>query len=100
MKSRLDDLKGFLIKRGYDQSFIDKQFVRVRNCNHAVMQGQQAKKKEDRICLVLDFHPALKELFGILHELHSIVGLSENFLKYCQRSLYLVFEGQETLRII
>ena len=67
LKSRLDDLKGFLMERGYDQSFIDKQFVRVRNCNHAVMQGQQAKKKEERICLVLDFHPELKELFGILH---------------------------------
>ena len=98
LKSRLDDLRGFLMERGYDQSFIDKQFVRVRNCNHAVMQGQQAKKKEDRICLVLDFHPALKELFGILHELHSIVGLSENFLKVLPEKPLLSFRRPRNLK--
>ena len=98
LKSSLDDLKGFLMERGYHQSFIHKQFVRVRNCNHTVMQGQQAKKKEDRICLALDFHPALKELFGILHELQSIVGLSQDFLKVLPEKPIISFRRPRNLK--
>ena len=62
------------------------------------MQGQQAKKKEDRICLVLDFHPALKELFAILHELQSIVGLSEDSLKVLPEKPLLSFRRQINLK--
>ena len=64
---RLDDLRGFLVNRGYDKEFVEKQFGRAREADRSsLLFNKEGKKEQDNgVNLVIDYHPALRCLYGM-----------------------------------
>ena len=82
-ESRLGELKGFLVKRGYNSEFVENQFDRVRLFDRSILFNQdrgRIRRDNNRGTFVIDYHPALREHYGIFRELQIIVGLSGVFL--------------------
>ena len=76
-KTKEEELKGFLLRRGYKRGFVDKQIGRV-NCldRDVLLKGTEERNldRSDRLVLTLDFHPALQAVHGILRELPILVN--------------------------
>ena len=81
LENRLGDLEGFLVKRGYNSAFVDKQYNRVRRQDRSALFIQKNKQgnNNDRICLVVDYYLALQSLYAILEELQSVGIVSSEF---------------------
>ena len=70
---RLDDLRGFLVNRGYEKDFIENQFNRAREVDRFNLFDRGEKNKQSNgVNLVIDYHPALRGLYGIFKELQSV----------------------------
>ena len=81
LKKRLQELKGYLVKRGYDSGFVESQFSRVKGIGRtSLFTCKERSETKSRNCFVVDYHPALSALYGIFRELQQIVGLSDSFL--------------------
>ena len=69
---KLRELKGFLVKRGYN--FVDDQFGRVRKVDrNNLLMRKEGVKNRNRNCFVIDYHPALNALYNIFRELQVIL---------------------------
>ena len=73
-------MKGFLIKRGYNEDLIDSQVGWVFNLDRSSVLEDSKKrglKKDyvDRMVLTLDFHPALLGVHGILRDLQVLTDM-------------------------
>ena len=71
-ESRLGELKGFLVKRGYNSELVENQFDRVRLLDRSILFNQdrgQIRRDNNRSICVIDYHPTLRELYGIFREL-------------------------------
>ena len=81
---RWDDLRGFLVNRGYDKEFVEKQFGRAREVDRLTLLFNTEGKKEqgNGVNLVIDYHPALTCLSGIFKELQSVVNWSDVLSDY------------------
>ena len=80
---QIRELKGFLVKKGYNSEFVENQFDRVRLLDRSILFNQdrgRIRRDNNRSTFVIDYHPALRELYGIFRELQIIVGLSGDFL--------------------
>ena len=82
---------------GYDPGFIEKNFNRVRN-HHRKTMSDRVKGRDNRVCLVLDFHPALGSLNGILQEMQGIVEMSSDFFKDLPEKPLLSFRRPRNLK--
>ena len=97
LEGRLDDLKGFLMERGYDPGFIEKQFNRVRNHDRKTV-SERCKGRDNRVCFVIDFHPAFSSLNGTLQKMQSIVEMSSDFFKVVPEKPLLSFRRPRNLK--
>jgi hypothetical protein len=60
-EEKLRELKGFLVKRGYNSDFVDDQFGRVREVDrNNLLMRKEGVKNINRNCFVIDYHPALR----------------------------------------
>ena len=72
---RLDDLRGFLVNRGYEKDFVENQFSRAREVDRFNLFDRGEKKEQSSgVNLVIAYHPALRCLYGISKELQSVVN--------------------------
>ena len=80
---RIKELKGFLVKRGYRENFVEQQVEMTMNKsreNLVCNQRNPLSEKMDRIPITLDYHPVLLHLHRVLRELQPLVNIS-NVLK-------------------
>ena len=71
-ETRVNELKSFLLKRGYKRDFIDAQIDRVKNVDRLPLlegEGIHGSEGSSRVVLNLDYHPALLDVHRILREL-------------------------------
>ena len=69
---RLDDLRGFLVNRGYEKDFIENQFNRAREVDRFNLFDRGEKNEQSNgVNLAIDYHPALRGLYGIFKELQA-----------------------------
>lgn len=81
LRERLGDLKGFLVKRGYKEDFVENQFSRTNNLRRVdLLERKKRAEVGNKNSFVIDYHPALQDLYGIFKELQQIVGWSGSFL--------------------
>jgi hypothetical protein len=76
-------LKAFLVKRGYNSEFVESQYKRVRFLDRSTLfkrESEQTRRENNKSTFIIDYHPALREIYGIFRELQNIVGLSSKFL--------------------
>jgi hypothetical protein len=55
-EEKLRELKGVLVKRGYNADFVDDQFGRVREVDrNNLLMRKEGVKKSNRNCFVIDY---------------------------------------------
>ena len=102
-ESRLQELKGFLVKRGYNSEFVESQFKRVRFLDRSALfkrGSEQTRRESNKSTFIIDYHPALREIYGIFRELQNIVGLSSKFLSVMPEPPMVCFRRSKTLKTI
>ena len=97
---RLDDLRGFLVNRGYDKEFVEKQFGRAREVDRLTLLFNTEGKKEqgNGVNLVIDYHPALRCLYGIFRELQSVVNWSDVLSKIIPKQPLICYRRPKNLK--
>ena len=68
LKSRLDQLKPWLVKRGYKEDHVDSEIERVKLVKRTVSFQKRDKKVDDGIAIVLTYHPAPNQLYEFFKE--------------------------------
>ena len=98
-EKRLEELKGFLVKRCYCSDYVDNQFGRVREVNrNSLFKRKEGAEHSNRNCFVVDYHPALRALYNIFRELHVIVSWSERFLRIMPEPPMVCFRRAKNLK--
>ena len=81
LEKRLQELKGYLFKKGYDSHFVESHFDRVKGISRSRMfTRKDSCEVKNSNCFMVDYHPALSALYGIFKKLQQIVCLSHSFL--------------------
>jgi hypothetical protein len=99
-------LKGFLVKRGYNSEFVESQVKRVRLLDRSALfkrESEQIRRENNKSTFIIDYHPALREIYGIFREFQNIVGLSSKFLSVMPeppKVLWYVLGDPKILKII
>ena len=97
---RSDELVGWFVDRGYKEDFVREQILlaskldRERLFSH---EGRCSDKKKDQDPLVVTFHPALKELRGIVKKLHTMLDASEEYRTTFTEQSLVVFNPAPNL---
>ena len=73
LNSHLEQLKRWLLKRGYREDHVDSEIERIKLVERTVSFHIRDKKVDDSITLVLTYHPALNQLYEILRRAHKLV---------------------------
>jgi hypothetical protein len=100
-ESRLQELKGFLVKRCYNSEFVESQFKRVRILDRSSLfkrESEQIRRENNKSTFIIDYHQALRELYGIFRELQNIVGLSGKFLSVMPEPPMVCFRRSKNLK--
>lgn len=99
LRERLEDLKGFLVKRGYRGDFVENQFSRMKNIKRVdLLERKQRSEVGNKNTFVIDYHPGLQDLHGIFMELQQIVGWSDSFLKIMPDLPMICFRRAKNLK--
>ena len=62
LNNHLEQLKQWLVKRGYREDHVDSEIERIKLVERTVSFQIRDKKVDDNITLVLTYHPALNQL--------------------------------------
>ena len=96
---RLDDLRGFLVNRGYEKDFVENQFSRAREVDRCNLFDRGEKKDQSNgVNLVIDYHPALRCLYIIFKELQSLVNLSAVLSKIIPKEPMICYRRPKNLK--
>ena len=73
LNSHFEQLKQWLVKRGYREDHVDLETERMKLVERTVSCQIRDKKVDDNITFVLTYHPALNGLYEILRSAHKHV---------------------------
>ena len=96
---RLDDLRGFLVNRGYEKDFVENQFSRAKEVDRCNLFDRREKKDQSKgVNLVIDYHPALRCLYGVFKELQSLVNFSAVLSKIIPKEPMICYRRPKNLK--
>ena len=96
---RTAELKSHLLARGYEESLIDMQILRVsRIPREEVLQSNSCKKDITRVPLVATYHPALTRLAHITKKYLPTLHTSEKLKKAIPNPPIIAFRRPRNLR--
>ena len=67
-KHRINELKTYLLARGYNNNFLDKQFLRAANISRTNALQTKPKASNDVVPVVVTYNPALPRISNILRK--------------------------------
>ena len=79
LNNHLEQLKQWLVKRGYREDHVDSEIERIKLVERTVSFQIRDKKVDDNITLVLTYHSALNQLYEIMRRAHKHVLKSLRF---------------------
>ena len=79
LNNHLEQLKQWLVKRGYREDHVDSEIERIKLVERTVLFQIRDKKVDDNITLVLTYHSALNQLYEIMRRAHKHVLKSLRF---------------------
>ena len=82
-EERSTNLKEFLTARGYKKKFVEDQIERARQLSREETLREGRQNRNDKIPLVVTYHPGLPNIGQILRELHPILESSDR----CSRAI-------------
>ena len=89
-----------MVNRGYDKEFVEKQFRRAREVDRLTLLFNSKGKKEqgNGVYLVIDYHPALRFLYGIFQELQSVFNRSDVLSKIIPKQPLICYRRPKNLK--
>ena len=76
-EKRAKDLIEFLVERGYKRGFVESQIGRARRLPREETLRDKQRDRNERVPLVVTYHPGLPNIGQILRELHPILESSD-----------------------
>ena len=86
-KLRINELKTYLLARGYNNTFLQEQFLRAANISRTNALQTKPKDSNDVVPFVVTYNPALPRICNILRKhfyiLHSSNRCKANATAFC-----------------
>ena len=76
-KHRINELKTYLLARGYNNNFLEKQFLRAANISRTNALQTKPKASNDVVPFVVTYNPALRRISNILRKHFNILHSSK-----------------------
>ena len=89
-KHRINELKTYLLARGYNNNFLEKQFLRAANISRANGLQTKPKASNDVVPFVVTNNPALPRISNILRKHFNILHSSNRCKDVFKQSLLLL----------
>ena len=96
---RCNELKKYLLERGYIEKMIRKEILRARTVpRDALLEKVYNQKKKDKITFNITYHPVFRDVRKILEELHVILASDDGHKKVFPDVPMIVFKINKNLR--
>ncbi|XP_071153747.1 uncharacterized protein [Mytilus edulis] len=99
-KTRREEIKTHLRKRGYNNSFTEVQLKKVDNLNREDLLQYKQKKENNRVPLVITFSKALPNVHSILRKNLKILHQSERLKKIFPDPPIVAFKRDNNIKDI
>ena len=76
-EKRANDLCVYLTERGYKRNFVESQIERARRMSREESLREKQRRRNEKVPLVVTYHPGLPNIGGILRDLHPILESSD-----------------------
>ena len=94
-----DDLKTWLLDRGYTEGDIDGQVDRVKDLDRASLLSRQQQPKDDtRIPLVFTYHPALHRVYEVLRQSQNVLLVDAEHRIFFKDKIFVSFRKAKSLK--
>jgi hypothetical protein len=97
-KKRASELKGFFIKRGFQETELNKALEEVTNQNREDLLNYKEKKRNDRVPFVLTYHPRLKRTSHILHKHFPLLNANKRLTEVFPEAPMAAFRRLPNIR--
>ena len=98
LQDRLKQLEEWLTNRGYKQEKVRAEIDRVNNRDRSDLLGKKQKTFDNRLTLVLTYHPALNQVHQIVQRLQRHVTRSPTLNAALPEPPRIAFRNAKTLR--
>ena len=95
---RLKELETWLTNRSYNSEKVKPEIERVKTMNRADLLSKRKKEIDNRITLVLTYHPALTKVYEILQKTHRHTLKSQRLTAVFPSPPRLAFCNAKTLK--
>ena len=99
-ENRKTDLKGHLLKRGYNSKLIDNQLEKVDKLNREDLLQYNQPKNSDRVPLVLTYTDALPNIHSILYRHMNTLHHSDEMKEIFPKPPIVAFRRDKSLKDI
>ena len=99
-EERMGELRGYLIKRGFKINEVNKQLQRARDVDRDSLFQRNSRRdvSNERVTLVLDFHPALSRIGRVIRNLCWILHASNDMKCIFQQPPGVSFQRVKNLK--
>ena len=96
LDERLKELETWFTNRGYNSEKVKPEIERVNTMNRADLLSKRKKEIDNRITLVLTYHPALTKVYEILQKARRHTLKSQDFTTVLPSPPRLAFRNAKT----
>ena len=98
LNNRLMDLESWLVKRGYQRTDVHQQIQRVHDVARDELLIKRPKPVDQRITLILTYHPALNRIYEILKNAHRHIMKSPKLSTILPTPPRVAFRNSKNLK--
>ena len=99
-KHRINELKTYLLARGYNYNFLEEQFLRAANISRTNALQTKPKASNDVVPFVVTYNPALPRISNILRKHFNILHSSNRCKDVFKQPPFVVYRRSSNLRDI
>ena len=98
LDERLKELKTWFTNHGYNSKKVKPEIERVKTMNRADMLSKRKKEIDNRINLVLTYHPTLTNVYEILQKAHRHMLKSQRLIAVLPSPPRLAFRNAKNFK--
>ena len=96
---RSNDLKKYLLERGYSENMVRKEILRARVSRRvALLENVNIQEKQNKITFNITYHPVFRDVCKILEELHVILASDDGHKKVFPDVPLIGFKNNKNLK--
>ena len=97
-KHCINELKTYLFARGYNNNFLEKQFLRAANISRTNALQTKPKASNDVVPFVVTYNPALPRISNILRKHFNILHSSNRYKDVFKQTPFAAYRRSSNLR--